>query len=266
MIEDYSEDDITSFTGFSVDSEPHYEQKEEAFPSIPTFGKYEHEDTSVEAPNDADIETVEPTSIGIETAEPTSIGTETATSESIGTGVAAIGLTLSYAAASQTTGNKLSVPLSMDTERLERTEDEMEGFPNTSPSPAGVRTVYLPSNVTTLFVVQEGEVHRFVLNREPRSRPNLRFLHNFAMERFGTLCNVVNHEPEPRKLISAVILVDIFGSCEMEYYERAMYYHRCFPPNPEHVPLPKYPIPEVKSVWYFINKHARQYNRTQAYL
>lgn len=246
MIEDFSEDDITSFTGFSEDSEPHYEQKEEAFPSIPTFGKYEHEDTSVEAPNDADIETAEPTSIG--------------------TGVAALGLTLSYAAASQATSNKLSEPLSIDTERLERTEDEMEGFPNTSPSPAGVRTVYLPSNVTTLFVVQEGEVHRFVLNREPRSRPNLRFLHNFAMERFGTLCNVVNHEPEPRKLISAVILVDIFGSCEMEYYERAMYYHRCFPPNPEHVPLPKYPIPEVKSVWYFINKHARQYSRTQAYL
>lgn len=151
--------------------------------------------------------------------------------------------------------------------------------PSTSPSPSPSRspspeplvrdntiTITLPVGTETVVLVEPNGFRRVIpIERRTRDssrqpRPNLRFLHRFAKERYETLRDAVRGVREPRMVIAATILFAVYGTCQEEYLQKAQFYHRIAPPPIDHVPLAKYPMPKTKSVCYFLNRHAHKWD------
>lgn len=126
--------------------------------------------------------------------------------------------------------------------------------------------IALPAGVDTVVLVEPNGLRRVVsIERRKRDysrkpRPNLRFLHRFAKERYEALRDAVRSERKPRMVIAAATLFAVYGTCEEEYLQQAKFYHRVAPPPIDHVPLAKYPMPETLSVCYFLNRHAHKWD------
>ena len=127
-------------------------------------------------------------------------------------------------------------------------------------------TITLPAGTETVVLVEPNGFRRVIpIERRTRDssrqpRPNLRFLHRFAKERYETLRDAVRGVREPRMVIAATILFAVYGTCQEEYLQQAQFYHRIAPPPIDHVPLAKYPMPKTKSVCYFLNRHAHKWD------
>lgn len=121
--------------------------------------------------------------------------------------------------------------------------------PSTSPSPSPSRspspeplvrdntiTITLPVGTETVVLVEPNGFRRVIpIERRTRDssrqpRPNLRFLHRFAKERYETLRDAVRGVREPRMVIAATILFAVYGTCQEEYLQKAQFYHRIAPP------------------------------------
>lgn len=127
-------------------------------------------------------------------------------------------------------------------------------------------TITLPVGTETVVLVEPNGFRRVIpIERRTRDssrqpRPNLRFLHRFAKERYETLRDAVRGVRSPRMVIAATILFAVYGTCQEEYLQQAQFYHRIAPPPIDHVPLAKYPMPKTKSVCYFLNRHAHKWD------
>ena len=141
--------------------------------------------------------------------------------------------------------------------------------PPLSPKPlarGNTITITLPVGTETVVLVEPNGFRRVIpIERRTRDysrqpRPNLRFLHRFAKERYETLRDAVRGVREPRMVIAATILFAVYGTCQEEYLQQAQFYHRIAPPPIDHVPLAKYPMPKTKSVCYFLNRHAHKWD------
>lgn len=171
----------------------------------------------------------------------------------------------------------------LDTQREAATGDTLvsssasSASPSSSPLPSpplspeplvrdNTITITLPVGTETVVLVEPNGFRRVIpIERRTRDysrqpRPNLRFLHRFAKERYETLRDAVRGVREPRMVIAATILFAVYGTCQEEYLQKAQFYHRIAPPPIDHVPLAKYPMPKTKSVCYFLNRHARKWD------
>ena len=131
-------------------------------------------------------------------------------------------------------------------------------------------TLYLPSEVDQLEIIQDGKTRVFTLNCQAGSNPSspgsnssrhyIAYLHEYIMKRYRQLCTqiVYNNGEITRKMAANVILFDIFGQCDAEYVESARKVHKECPPEGA-VPMGRLPIPSASSIENYINRRRGRY-------
>lgn len=126
-------------------------------------------------------------------------------------------------------------------------------------------TLYLPSEVSKLEIVQNNKSRVVMLQRQVgsntsnrgsnSSRHSISYLHDYIRLRYSQLHNMVlNNSTIGRNDVANTILLDVFGCCDGKFINMARTIHNLYPPivTP---PKGREPMPPSKTIKNFINKN-----------